>query len=110
MPLMIAFFTWEVRRECIFTFDKLMKKGHIMVNGCYLCMNAAESGNHLLLWCLVTYSSRNIVYNLLDINWVIESLIKNELWAWDGIRSISKFVKLIPLSIFFLGCLERDEQ
>lgn len=32
--------------------DKLMRKGKILVNGCYLCKQDAESCNHALWWSL----------------------------------------------------------
>lgn len=34
----VALFAWEASRESILTIDKLMTRGHIMVNKCYLCM------------------------------------------------------------------------
>lgn len=43
VPPRIAFFPWEADWECILTIDKLMRRGHTMVNGCDLCMEAAES-------------------------------------------------------------------
>lgn len=39
-------------RECILMLDKLMRKGKILVNGCYLCKQDAESCNHALWWSL----------------------------------------------------------
>lgn len=75
---------------------------HTIVNGCYLCMEAAESCNHLLLRCPVTYSIEYIVYSLLGINWVMRGSVKNEFSASGGIGSRSKIVSLIPLIIFGL--------
>lgn len=37
-PPRIIFLPQETGQKCILTIDKLMKKGKIMVNGCYLCM------------------------------------------------------------------------
>lgn len=54
-----CFFGWETGRECILTINKLMRRGHIMVNGCYLCKEVVESCNHLLLWFSVIYCIRN---------------------------------------------------
>lgn len=42
-------------RECILTIDKLMARGKIMVNGCYLYKKVAESCNHILLWYPMAY-------------------------------------------------------
>lgn len=54
-PSKIAFFAWEAYRGRILTIDKLMRRGKIMVNGCYMCWREAETCNHLLLWCPVAY-------------------------------------------------------
>lgn len=77
----IAFFAREAGQECIFTIDKLMRMGKIMVNGCYICKKAAESCNYIILWCPVEYSIRTIVYELLDINWVIADEVRDEIWV-----------------------------
>lgn len=98
----LLFFAWKTGRECILTVDKLMRRGHITVNGCYLCKEAAESCNHLLLWCPLTNIVWYMVYGSLGINWVIGGFVKNELWAWNGIWKKSKIVNLIPLTIFWV--------
>lgn len=85
----IAFFAWEADQECIIIIDKLIRRGHIMVNRCYLCKEVVESCNHLL-WCLVTYNIWNMVYSFLGINWVIGGAVKNEFWIWDGLERILK--------------------
>lgn len=81
----IVFFAWEAARECILTIDKLMRMGHTMDNGCYLCKEVVESCNHLLLRWPVKYSIWHMVYRLLDINWVIVGTVKDEFWAWGDI-------------------------
>lgn len=43
------FFSQEAGWKCILMIDKMTRMGKIMVNGCYLCMKAAESCNHILL-------------------------------------------------------------
>lgn len=42
------------------------------------------------------------MYNLLDINWVIIGSVREQLWAWKGLCKKKKFVKLIPLTIFWV--------
>lgn len=54
-PPMVAFFTWEASHECMLTIDKIMKRGKIMVNGCYMCEQVAESYSHIFLWCPMMY-------------------------------------------------------
>lgn len=54
-----------------------------MVNKCYLCMNAVESCNHLLLWCPAAYDLWNMIYGLLGIKWVMSGAVREEILAWD---------------------------
>lgn len=105
VPPCVAFFSWEAGRECIFTIDKLMGKGNMLVNGCFLCRKAEETWNHILLWCLVAYSLWTLVYGLLGISWVIAGNMKNKFWAWDGLSRGRKF----NTSYHFLGCVESEE-
>lgn len=78
-PPKITSFAWETSRESILTIDKPMRKDHTIVNCCYLSMETAESYNHLLLWCPMTYSLWHMVYSLLCINWVMGGSVKNEI-------------------------------
>lgn len=102
----ITFFAWEVERECILTIDKLMKRSKILVNGCYMYKKAAESYNHILLWCSVMYNSWTIVYGLLGINWVIAWTVTDKLRAWNEICTRKKFVNLVHF-IFWVMWKER---
>lgn len=105
-----TFFAWEAVRECILTIDKLMRMGHIMLNGCYLCKDAVESYNHLLLWCPVTYSIWYMVYGLLGIDWIIGSSVKYELWARDGVCKKLRIVNPIQLTTFWAVWKERNNR
>lgn len=99
-PLGVAFFAWEASRECILTTDRLKRRGKILVNWCYLCKKAEETCNQLLLWCPVAHSLWHLAYGLLDINWVIASTVKDELWAWKGVINQEKVLSLILLAVF----------
>lgn len=46
---MVAFFTGKAARECILTFDNLVRIDTILVNGCYLCERDAESTPIIML-------------------------------------------------------------
>lgn len=79
-PLIIViFFTWETGREFILTINKLMKRGRIMANDCYLCEREAKSCNHILLWCPTMYKLWTMVYELLGISWVIVGSIRDKI-------------------------------
>lgn len=98
----IAFFVWEPGRECILTIDTLMKKGKEGVNRCYLCKKAAETCNHLLLWCPVACSLWSMVYGLFGISCVIVGSVKDEIWAWGSLCKKKKITKIIPFIMFWV--------
>lgn len=50
VPPRIASFGSEACKESILTIDKLKSRGMVIPNRCYLCMQAEESCNHILLW------------------------------------------------------------
>lgn len=61
--------------QCILTIDKLMRRGKITVNGCYICKMKSESCNHILFWCLFAYKSWIMIYGLLGISREIVGLV-----------------------------------
>lgn len=81
-----------------------------MVNGRYQCERAAETCNHILLWCLVVYDLWTMMYDLLGIKWLIAGSVREELWAWKGLCNKKKLVKLIPLTIFWVIWKERNSK
>lgn len=81
-PPRVSFFAWEASKDCILTIDNLMKRDIILSNRCFLCKNNAESSNHLLLWCPITYKLWTMVYGLLGICWAMAASVKDELFAW----------------------------
>lgn len=69
----------------ILAIDNLMRRERTMVNSCYLCKKSTESCSHILLWCQVVYELWTMMYNLIDIKWVIAGSVREELWAWKGL-------------------------
>lgn len=90
--------------------DKLIRRGGIWVNRCYLCKQDAESCNHILLRCPIAYSLWFMVYGLLGINWVIAGTLREELWAWGNVCKQKKHANLIPLTIFWVLWKERNRR
>lgn len=68
VPPHVVFFAWEACWEKIITIDKLKIEGCILVNGCYCCLKAEETCNHLLLWCPIAYRLWTYLYGLLGID------------------------------------------
>lgn len=72
----IAFFTWEAVRGCILILNNLVKRGTILMNGCFLCRREVESSNHFLLWCPYAQRLWRLAYGLLGLDWVVAGLVK----------------------------------
>lgn len=64
-------FCWVTRMEKILTIDYLKKGGHILVNGCPLCLNAKETTNHLLNHCKFASKVWETILNKLGMHWVM---------------------------------------
>lgn len=82
-------------------------RGLVIVNGCHLCLQAEESGNHLLLWCPTAYYLWTVVYGLLEINWVMAGVLRDEVWVWEGLCIKQRIANLIPHIVF--GFCENKE-
>lgn len=66
-PSCISFLAWKAVKEHNLTVDNLMKIGKIVFNRCFLYKCETKSSNHIMLWCLFTYSLWCTVYGLLGI-------------------------------------------
>lgn len=51
VPPKILAFCWIARLHKILTVDELRRRGHVLVNGCLLCLKVEEAANHLLIHC-----------------------------------------------------------
>ena len=67
----ISFFTWEVAWGRILTLDKLQRRGIYLVNRCFLCQEAEELVDHLLLHCSKTRVLWELLFPLFGVNWII---------------------------------------
>lgn len=72
-----------------------------MVNGCYCCLQAEETCNHLLLWCLFVYSLWCLIYGLMESDWVVAGSAGGEIWAWDGIYVKNRLLTLTVLWVIW---------
>lgn len=72
----ITFFAWEVGRGSILTINKLIRRGKIMVKGCYLRKKAEETRDHILLQCsFVT----ELIRKFFGVYWIMAGSVKDEL-------------------------------
>lgn len=98
----VSFFAWQASKDRILTIDNLIKRGIVLTKKCFLCKNNAESSNHLLFWCPITYNLRTMVYGLLGICWVMVGSVKDELFAREIVCKKNKNFILILLTIFWV--------
>lgn len=110
VPPHVAFFAWEACWERILPIDKLRNWGRVLVNGCYYCLQAEESCNHLLLWCPLVYSLWCLIYGLVGIDWVVAGFVEGEIWAWDGLYVKKDIANLILLTVFWVIWNERNDR
>ena len=80
----ISFFTWEVAWGRILTLDKLQGRGIYLVNRCFLCQEAEELVDHLLLHCSKTRVLWELLFSLFGVNWIISGSVRDMLLGWKG--------------------------
>lgn len=51
-----------------------------------------------------------MVFNLIDINWVMAGSVHDELLAWNDLNSSNHVNRLIPLAIFWIIWKERNNR
>lgn len=72
-----VFFTWETKWKCILPLDKLIKRGRILINACYLYKSGKKTCNctwalEFGLWTLEVIVSYNEVNQelTLSLGWI----------------------------------------
>ena len=93
------------------TLDRLLLRGVQLPNCCFLCGCEKENVNHILLHCIVTRALWDIIFGLIDINWVFPETVKEALISWRGLfvgKKRKKIWKSIPLCIFWMVWKERN--
>ena len=110
-PSQLAFCAWEAAWGKVLTLDKLQKRGWQLPNRCYLCGQAEETVNHLLLHCSVVSSLWEIIFSLMGASWIFPKTIKEAIYSWKGTfvgRKRKKLWNSIPLCIFWTLWKERN--
>ena len=75
------FFAWEAAWGKVLTLDKLQKRGWQLPNSCYLCGQAEETVNHLLLHCSVVSSLWEIIFSLMGASWVFPKTVNEAIYS-----------------------------
>ena len=83
-PSKSAFYVWEAAWGKVLILDKLQKRGWQLPNRCYLCGQADETVNHLLLHCSVISSLWEIIFSLMGASLVFPKIVKEAIYSWKG--------------------------
>uniref|UniRef100_A0A2N9ISC3 MHD domain-containing protein n=1 Tax=Fagus sylvatica TaxID=28930 RepID=A0A2N9ISC3_FAGSY len=111
-PPRVAFFMWTVAWGWILTCDNLKKKGFVLAGWCFMCKNAKQTVDHLLLHCWVARQLWNFVFLFVGIDWVLLLHVSNLLfgwWNWFGKRP-SGVWNLIPSWLMWTIWRERNKR
>lgn len=60
-----------------------------------------ETCDHILLRCPVVHNLWCMTYGLLRISWAMTDIVREEIWAWKGIKDRKKQLRLISHTIFW---------
>ncbi|XP_019234325.1 PREDICTED: uncharacterized protein LOC109214820 [Nicotiana attenuata] len=113
LPTKVICFTWIAIREACLTQDNLLKRSFQIPNRCYMCRQAAETTNHLLLHCSVVYDIWCMFYSIFGLSWVMPQSTKEAVEVWSSLKagkSIKKIWNMIPACIFWVVWAERNRR
>ena len=100
----ISFFAWEATWGKTLTLDLVQKRGWVLTNRCFMCLEKEETIDHLLLHCSKTRVLWDLLFNLVVVSWVLPSSVRETLLSWHGSFVGKKRKKVwwaAPLYIFW---------
>ena len=86
------------------TLDKLQRRGISLVNRCFLCQEAEELVDHLLLHCRKTRVLWELLFSLFGVNWIISGSVRDMLLGWKGTfvgKRRKKVWQTVPSCLFW---------
>ena len=83
-PSRVAFFVWTAALGKILTIDNLRKRQLIIMDWCCMCKSSGETGNHLLLHCLIAWELWTMVLSIFSTTWVMPWGVEDLLSCWTG--------------------------
>ena len=76
---------WEAWLGKVLTLDQLKRRRFSLVNRCYLCGEAEENIDYLLIHCLKIRTLWSSLLTALDIAWVTPLMTKDVIISWNKI-------------------------
>ena len=100
----ISFFAWEAMWGKALTLDLIQKRGWVLANRCFMCLEKEETIDHLPLHCIKTRVLWDLLFNLFGLSWVLPSSVRETLLGWYGSfvgEKRKKVWRTAPLYIFW---------
>ncbi|RVW44335.1 hypothetical protein CK203_071086 [Vitis vinifera] len=100
----ISFFAWEATWGKALTLDLIQKRGWVLANRCFMCLEKEETIDHLPLHCIKTRVLWDLLFNLFGLSWVLPSSVRETLLGWYGSfvgEKRKKVWRTAPLYIFW---------
>ncbi|RVX16052.1 putative ribonuclease H protein [Vitis vinifera] len=107
----ISFFAWEATWGKALTLDLVQKRGWVLANRCFMCLEKEETINHLLLHCSRTRALWDLLFALFGVSWVLPFSVRETLLSWNGFfmgKNRKKVWRVTPLHIFWTVWKERN--
>ena len=112
-PSRVAFFVWTAALGKILTIDNLRKRQLIIMDWCCMCKLSGETGNHLLLHCLIAWELWTMVLSIFSTTWVMPWGVEDLLSCWTGTCGKSeagKIWKMTPHCLMWCLWQERNDR
>jgi hypothetical protein len=112
-PSRVAFFVWTAALGKILTIDNLRKRQLIIMDWCCMCKLSGETGNHLLLHCLIAWELWTMVLSIFGTTWVMPWGVEGLLSCWTGPCGKSeagKIWKMTPHCLMWCLWQERNDR
>ena len=103
-PSKSTFYAWETAWGKVLTLDKLQRRRWQLPNRCFLCGQAEETVNHLMLHFSLVSSLWKIIFFLMGACWGFPKTVKEAIYSWKGSfvgKKRKKQWNSIPLCIFW---------
>jgi hypothetical protein len=111
-PRRVAFFVWTAAWGKILACDNLMRRGYALAGWCCMCRNGWESGDHLLLHCVVASDLWSAVLQSFGVCWVFPNRIRDLLFEWYNSfgKHNSEIWNLVLLCLLWIVWRERNQR
>jgi hypothetical protein len=111
-PRRVAFFVWTAAWGKILTCNNLMRRGYTMAGWCCMCRSGWETGEHLLIHCVMASDLWYVVLRSFGVCWVFPNRILDLLSGWYNSfgKHDSEVWNLVLLCLMWTVWRERNQR